>query len=72
METPKRNVRYLTSEEIIAINRRTILDFGGFTEGAGRLANFNSLEYLIDIVQAELSQGEIYSSLSRKAAVYIR
>ena len=63
-------MRYLTVQEIVDTNRKIILRTGGFVEGAGRLANPNSLEYLVEIVQTKLGEDEVYPSLPEKAAAY--
>ena len=63
-------MRYLTAREIIETNQRLILCTGGFIDGAGRLANLNSLEYVVEIVQEKLGKKEVYPSLSEKAAAY--
>lgn len=63
-------MRYLTIQEIIETNRTVILRTGGFTEGAGRLSNPNSLKYLVEIVQEKADGCSIYSSVSSKAAAY--
>lgn len=63
-------IRYLRLEEIADVNRKFILQTGGFLAGAGRLINPNSLKYLIEIVQAKLGGEEVYPSLAEKAALY--
>jgi len=62
-------IRYLTFQEIVSLNRRLILETGGFRDGAGRLLNPNSLRYTVDVVQARLND-ELYPSLGEKAAKY--
>ena len=62
--------RYLTFQEIVALNRQVVLQDGGFREGAGRLLNANSLWYTVDIVRAELNGKELYPALTDKAAKY--
>ena len=61
-----RNVRYLTADEIISRNKEILLKTGGYSNSAGIVANRNSLEYLIAVVQ----DNEIYTALNEKAALY--
>lgn len=70
MENTSQNVRYLDFQKIVEINREIILQTGGFVAGAGKLSNPNSLNYLVEIVQAELDDKELYPSLHEKAAIY--
>ncbi|MBL7075123.1 type II toxin-antitoxin system death-on-curing family toxin [candidate division KSB1 bacterium] len=64
-------VKYLSFQEIVERNRRIVLETGGFVEGAGKLSNPNSLEYLVNIVQEKINDKELYPSLVEKAAVYV-
>lgn len=70
METLKRNVIYLSADEIVERNREIILKTGGFKKAAGKVINSNSLEYLIEIMRGELIGYQPYPSLSKKAAAY--
>ena len=70
MENTSQNVRYLDFQKIVEINREIILQTEGFVAGAGELINPNSLNYLVEIVQAELDDKELYPSLHEKAAIY--
>jgi death on curing protein len=70
METTKRNVVYLTTDEIIQRNREILLKTGGFREAAGITINRNSLEYIVEAVQGGITEKHRYYSLSQKAAAY--
>ena len=70
MGKARRNVRYLTCQEIIDVNREIISQTGGFIALAGEVRNPNSLSYLIEIVQTKFAGEELYPSLEQKAAVY--
>ncbi len=63
-------MRYLTVGEIVKANRNIILHNGGFVEDAGRLANPNGLDYVVDIVKAKLGEEELHPSIPQKAAAY--
>ncbi len=68
MEKTSRNVRYLDYQEIVDVNRRIVLQTGGFT--AGQVVNVDSIHYLVEIVQAEFGDEYLYPSLAEKAALY--
>lgn len=70
MGKARRNVRYLTYQEIIDVNREIISQTGGFVASAGEVRNANSLSYLVEIVQTKFGEKELYPSLTQKAAVY--
>lgn len=68
MEKTSRNVRYLDYQEIVDVNRRIVLQTGGFT--AGQVVNVDSIHYLVEIVQAKFGDEDFYPSLAEKAALY--
>jgi len=70
MEEARRNVIYLSFQEVVEKNRIIILESGGFVDGAGISVNLNSLKYVIDVVKSKLEEKEICPSLAQKAALY--
>ncbi len=70
METPEPNVNYLSVEEIIQRNKEMILKTGGCASAAGIPLNYNSLEYLVRVVEEGIAGHQFYSTLSQKAAAY--
>lgn len=70
METPEPNVIYLSVEEIIQRNKEMILKTGGCHSAAGIPLNYNSLEYLVRVVEEGIAGHQFYSTLSQKAAAY--
>ena len=70
METTERNVIYLSAEEITRRNKEIILKTGGCSAAAGIPLNYNSLKYLVGIVEEGIAGYQPYSTLSQKAAVY--
>lgn len=70
METAKRDVRYLTGEEIIALNHSFVICFGRDAQNAGKVFNRDALEYLVWIVQQDLEGSVVYPRLYDKAAAY--
>jgi death-on-curing protein len=70
METFERNVIYLSVEEITQRNKEMILKTGGCRAAAGIPLNYNSLEYLVRVVEEGIAGHQFYSNLSQKAAAY--
>ena len=70
MEKTIRNVKYLSFQNIVDINREVLLKTGGFVKYAGMLQNQNSLNYIIGAVKGKIGNKELYPSLIQKAAVY--
>ena len=64
-------MRYLDRQEIIEINRRMTLEFGGlFSQHCDNIQNANSFEYLLQAPKLTAHVKEIYPSVFLKAAVY--
>jgi len=62
---------YLSRQDILDINRRMTLEFGGhFSYLDDNVANNNSLEYLIEAPKATIMEYELYPTLFEKAAAY--
>lgn len=65
-----RAIQVLTVADIVEINRRMIVKFGGiFFVGDDNLANPGSLDYLLDEVQGSLFGQELYPNIIDKAAL---
>jgi death-on-curing protein len=71
MEKARQHVRYLTFQELKDINEKTVLEEGGFADGAGRLANPNSLHYVVEAAQSRVFGVDLYPSIYLKAACYL-
>lgn len=65
------NVNYLTHQEIVLINRKMILHFGGLYSSPDNIKNRDALNYLIDAVQSEVFGEELYPDISSKASLYL-
>ncbi|NQS99272.1 MAG: type II toxin-antitoxin system death-on-curing family toxin [candidate division Zixibacteria bacterium] len=64
-------MRYLTRQEIIEINRRMTLEFGGhFSFSNNNIQNLNSFEYVLEAPKLVLFKAEAYPAIFQKAAVY--
>lgn len=62
-------IEFLRFSEIVEINRRMILAFGGFyTEGDKNLANPGSLAYILDAIRGSLFGYDPYPTIAHKAA----
>ena len=64
-------MNYLTPNEIILINRKMTLHFGGLFLYPDNIHNRNAFDYLIEAVQAKVFGRELYPDISNKAAAYI-
>ena len=63
-------IKFLEIEDVIEINRRMVLTYGGFfVEGDDNLANPGSLKYILEAVQGSFFGHDPYPSLIEKAAV---
>jgi death-on-curing protein len=63
------STKFLEVEEVIEINRRMILTYGGFfTEGDNNLANPGSLIYILGAIQGSFFDHDLYPTLIEKAA----
>ena|SRR4030067_1792429 len=64
-------IRYLSRRDIVEINRRMTLEFGGlFTPENDNLCNPNSLNYILTAPSMRIFDREIYPDIFQKAAVY--
>ena len=70
MEDTGEPVDYLSSSDILTVNRRIILETGGFAAGAGVPRDRGSLDYAVEAVQARLGGQQLYPTLAQKAAFY--
>lgn len=62
-------VRFLRQDEIVEINRRMILRYGGFfAEGDDNLANPGALDYVLTAIRGSFFGHVPYPSLLEKAA----
>jgi len=63
-------VQTLTVADVVEINRRMILEFGGiFFEGDDNLANPGSLEHVLEEINGFLFGEELYPDILQKAAL---
>ena len=64
-------MRYLTKEELIFINRKTVSMHGGQYIEPYNFLNESNLDYLIEVVQSEMFGESLYPTLSDKAGLYM-
>lgn len=64
-------MRYLTKEELIFINRKTVAMHGGQYIEPYNFLNKSNLDYLIEVVQSEMFGKSLYPTLSDKAGLYM-
>jgi len=64
-------MEYLTKEDIILINQKTIKQHGGNFVPPANLLNESPLDYLVDIIDAEMFGDPLYPEVPDKAAVYM-
>ncbi len=64
-------MRLLTKKEIIFLNKNNISRFGGNFVPPDNLFHETSLDYLVDIVDAELFGETMYPEIYHKAGVYL-
>jgi len=64
-------MEYLTKEDIIFINQKTIKKHGGNFVPPSNLLNESPLDYLVDIIDAEMLGEPLYPKVSDKAALYM-
>lgn len=63
-------MNYLTKEEVVRINFRTIQSHGGQFIPPSNYLHEENLEYLIEAVSSQMFGVELYPSISDKAALY--
>jgi death on curing protein len=59
----------LSIQDIIEINRRMIVTFGGKWIGVDNLVNPGSLEHVLEEIQGSVFEQEVYPGIVEKAAV---
>ncbi len=64
-------MRILTKEEIIFLNKNNISKYGGNFVPPNNLLHENPLDYLVEIVDANLFGEPIYKEIYQKAGVYL-
>ncbi len=64
-------MRYLTKQEICFLNKNNIDRFGGNFVPPNNFLHESSLDYLVDIVGADLFGEPMYLTLYHKAGVYL-
>jgi len=62
---------FLVKKQVIAINRLTISYHGGNFTPPENLLNESALDYLIEIVHAEMYEQALYPSVFDKAGIYL-
>lgn len=63
-------MKYLTKEQILAINRHQIQTFGGNFLPPDNLLKPSALDYLVEAIAAEMFGNPLYPNLWDKAGVY--
>ena len=64
-------MRYLTKQEICFLNRNNIKRFGGNFVTPNNFLHESSLDYLVEIVGADLFGEPMYPTVYQKAGVYL-
>ncbi len=64
-------MEYLTKEEIVLINKKTVERHGGNFVPPFNFLNESPLDYLLEAVQAEMYDTPLYPELSDKAGLYM-
>lgn len=64
-------IKYLTKEDLILINRKTIARHGGQYIEPANFLNEGALVYLLEIVSSEMFDVPLYPRLSDKAGLYM-
>lgn len=64
-------MRYLTKTIVVAINKKTILSHGGNFIEPYNFLNEQNLDYLIEILRAEMFGEPLYPKLSDKVGLYM-
>jgi death on curing protein len=64
-------MKYLTKIAIITINQKTILAHGGKFMPPSNYLNEHYLDYLLEIVSAEMFGKQMYPEISDKAGLYM-
>ena len=64
-------IRYLTTEELILINRKTVARHGGQYIEPANFLNEGALAYLIEVVSSVMFGMPLYPNLSDKVDLYV-
>jgi death on curing protein len=64
-------MKYLSKQAVIAVNRKTIEFHGGNFVPPNNFLNESNLDYLLEIVPAEMFGIPVYHGLAGKAGVYM-
>ncbi|MBK8052546.1 MAG: type II toxin-antitoxin system death-on-curing family toxin [Saprospiraceae bacterium] len=64
-------MKYLTKEFIVTVNKKTVKAHGGNYIEPANFLNESNLDYLLEIVSAELFGEPLYPDLSDKAGLYM-
>lgn len=64
-------MRLLTKEEIVFLNKNNVSTFGGNFVSPHNLLNENPLDYLVEIVGADLYGAPVHPDVIDKAGVYL-
>lgn len=64
-------MHFLTKEEIVFLNKNNVSRFGGNFVPPYNFLHKSSLDYLVDIVDAELFGEAMYPEIYHKAGVYL-
>ncbi|MCU0323448.1 MAG: type II toxin-antitoxin system death-on-curing family toxin [Chitinophagaceae bacterium] len=64
-------MRYLSKNEIIFVNKRTIVAHGGNYNLPQNFLNEGQLDYLIEVIASEIFGVPLYPKLSDKAGLYM-
>jgi len=64
-------MEYLTKEDIVLLNSKTIKRHGGNFVSPFNFLNESPLDYLVDAVQAKMFDSPIYFEIYEKAGVYM-
>ena len=64
-------MKYLTTSELIDLNKLTVKRHGGNFVAPNNLLHGEALEYLVETVQAEMFGEALYPTVSDKAGLYL-
>lgn len=64
-------MRLLKKEEVVFLNKNNVSRFGGNFVPPYNFLNESSLDYLVDIVDAELFGEAMYPQIYQKASIYL-
>lgn len=64
-------MKYLTLQEIVRLNRLTVVRHGGHFVSPHNFLHEDALEYLVETVQAEMFGAALYPTIADKAGLYL-